>query len=1015
MSQYSLGKPLKVKNCLFLAAFLAVGFVGLSDRLLNSHSKAAAATTFTVTSAQDAGPGSLRQAILDANASAGPDVINFSIGSFRQTIVLASALPVITDPVTIDATTQPGFAGVPLIEVQPDRTLVFDGFKIIGGNSVLRGLILNRFRGHAIVLENGGGNVIEGNYIGTDVTGTVAAGNFSNGVFILSSSNNRVGGLTTAARNVIAGNFGNGVHMALGASNNLVQGNYIGISAQGNFAVPNFNHGVLIFNNAPNNTIGGTTAAARNVISGNQNDGISIDSSNGTVIQGNFIGTNAQGDAAINNISDNLAVANSSNTLIGGSTATPGTAPGNVIVSMFIFGGSQTLVQGNLIGTNAAGTAKISNFGIGVAMWGDVVIGGSTPGLRNVISGFNSGVLIANAGSGSILGNYIGTDITGTTAIPNGVGIENITNPKDTKIGGSSAGEGNLISGNSVGIQLKNSSSIVKGNLIGTQKDGTTSLGNTSHGIQITERSSENVIGGTEAGAANTIAFNGAGIFILPPSGNSNSTKNRIRGNKIHSNGELGFDLNADGVTLNDAGDADNGANGLQNYPNVLSVTTGATSTIEGTLNSTASSSFTLDFYVSDACDSSGFGEGETFIGSTQTTTDANGNSAFSVSFPASFLTGSAITATATDAGGNTSEFSVCRVVNQPGSVQFIAVQYFVEEQASVATITVSRTLGTADTASVDFSTSSGTATTGIDFTASSGTLTFGPGETIKTFTVPILEDQLDENLEFLNLALSNPTGVTLGLVSTAMLNVGDNDPSPTISISDATVGEGDSGLTDIQFNLNLSAASGRNVSVRFNTFGVSAFAGSDFQALFSQTVTFSPGETTKPITVKVVGDTSVEPAETFLVSLNLPMNATISDNTAVGTIIDDDSLLLLTEEGSQQALSLESVFFVRDPYPVASIFNLSDDDRTRIILFATGLKLAPGEDATAVTVVAQDPNVGVHPVQVEFVGPVPSFNWLTQVVVRLPAGLADKPSALISITVHGVTSNQVLITIKAP
>jgi uncharacterized protein (TIGR03437 family) len=141
----------------------------------------------------------------------------------------------------------------------------------------------------------------------------------------------------------------------------------------------------------------------------------------------------------------------------------------------------------------------------------------------------------------------------------------------------------------------------------------------------------------------------------------------------------------------------------------------------------------------------------------------------------------------------------------------------------------------------------------------------------------------------------------------------------------------------------------------------------------------------------------------------------TISDSTAVGTIIDDDSLLLLTEDGSQQALSLESVFFVRDPYPVDSIFNLSADDRTRIILFATGLKLAPGENATAITARAQDPNVGIHPMLVEFVGPVPSFPWLTQVVVKLPEGLADKPSALVSITVHGVESNKVLITLKAP
>ena len=141
----------------------------------------------------------------------------------------------------------------------------------------------------------------------------------------------------------------------------------------------------------------------------------------------------------------------------------------------------------------------------------------------------------------------------------------------------------------------------------------------------------------------------------------------------------------------------------------------------------------------------------------------------------------------------------------------------------------------------------------------------------------------------------------------------------------------------------------------------------------------------------------------------------TIADNSAVGTIIDDDSLRLLTEEGSQHALSLESVFFVTDPFPVLNTLNFSSDQRTRIILFATGLKLAPGEDATAVTARAQDPNVGVHPLQVEFVGPVPSFPWLTQVVVKLPDGLGDKGSALVSISVHGADSNQVIVAIKAP
>jgi len=264
-------RTFNLKTCLFFATLTAVAVIGLGEKFLDSRFKASAASTFMVTNAQDSGAGSLRQAILDANANAGPDVINFSIGSFQQTIVLSSLLPVITDPVTIDATTQPGFAGQPLIEVKPDGQVIGDGFKITGGNSVIRGLIINSFRGSGIVIETGGGNVIEGNYIGTDVTGTVQTANIQMGVQILSSNNNRVGGLTTAARNVISGNGVHGVAIATGAANNVVQGNYIGISRTGDFKVQNNDTGVVILN-APNNTIGGTTATARNVIAGNEVD-----------------------------------------------------------------------------------------------------------------------------------------------------------------------------------------------------------------------------------------------------------------------------------------------------------------------------------------------------------------------------------------------------------------------------------------------------------------------------------------------------------------------------------------------------------------------------------------------------------------------------------------------------------------------------------------------------------------------------------------------------------------------
>ena len=1011
MSHYSLSNNLKLRNYLLFATLIAAASVGLSHRFLDSHSKASAATTFTVTNAQDAGAGSLRQAILDANANAGADVINFSIGSFQQTIVLASPLPVITDPVTIDGTTQPGFAGTPLIEVQPDGQVIGDGFKITGGNSVLRGLIINGFRGHAIVLETGGGNVIEGNYIGTDKTGTVAQGN-QNGISI-TSSNNRVGGLTDAARNVISRNFGHGVSIGNAASNNLVQGNYIGVDKTGLSALPN-DMGVVV--SGANNTIGGATASARNIISGNHFEGIVIGAANGTVVQGNFIGTNAPGDAAIPNGSESVRVSNSNNTLIGGPTSSPGTAPGNVVMSMFIGGGTQTLVQGNLVGTNAAGTADMNGKAFGVTIWGDAIVGGSTPDKRNVISGFGEGISFANSGGGSVIGNYIGTDITGTVRIGNSTGIRVGGNIKDIKIGGVNPGEGNVISGNTIGIELESNSAIVKGNFIGTREDGTTALRNSAHGIQIGGFSSENVIGGTEPGAANTIAFNSiSGISTQRLGGTFTSTRNRIRGNRIHSNGALGIDLDANHVTLNDTDDADIGSNELQNFPTVDSVTTGATTTIQGTFNSTANRVFTLDFYVSSSCDASGFGEGASFIGSSPATTDADGDSAYFVQFPVSLPAGSVVTATATDAVGNTSEFSLCHFVNAPGSVQFIAIQHTVQEEAGFATITVSRTFGSVENGSVDFATSSNTAISGTDFTASSGTITFGPGETIKSFTIPIIDDSLDEVFETINLTLTNAVGFTLGSQSTAVLVVNDNDPAPTISITDAVVGEGDSGFTDMQFTLTLSTVSGRLVRVGFNTFGFTALAGSDFQSVFSTLVSFNPGETTKTMTVRVIGDTNVEFNETFTVLLNQPLGVTISDFTAVGTIIDDDSLRLLTEEGTQNAVSVESVFLVRDPFAVVNTLNFSADNRTRITLFATGLKLNAGEGTTAVTAAAQDPDFGVHPVPVEFVGPVPGFPWMTQVIVRLPDSIANKPSVLMLLTVHGVDSNKALITLKSP
>jgi hypothetical protein len=180
---------------------------------------------------------------------------------------------------------------------------------------------------------------------------------------------------------------------------------------------------------------------------------------------------------------------------------------------------------------------------------------------------------------------------------------------------------------------------------------------------------SNTVVGGIEAGQLNAIAHNGSdGVVIFNPP----ATGNRIRGNSIHSNGGLGIDLHNDGVTLNDVPevgppDTDGGANGLQNFPVLGSaVTVSGSTTISGSLSSTPNTTFTIDFYASAACDPSGHGEGATHIGSQTVTTDGSGQATIDVTLGVGLTPGTAVTATATDAAGNTSEFSACRTATAP-------------------------------------------------------------------------------------------------------------------------------------------------------------------------------------------------------------------------------------------------------------------------------------------------------------------------------------------------------------
>jgi titin len=760
------------------------------------------APLYTVTNTNDEGIGSLRWVLTNANANPGPDTIDFAIGTGVQTITPLSALPIITGPVTIDGTTQPGFAGTPIIELNGSSAgSGVNGLTINGGSSTVRGLVINRFAGDGIRLQSSNnvvagnyigtnvagtaalGNVhgvqatgasavnntiggttaadrnllsgnthgvrigdsvtgtqVLGNYIGTNATGTLALGNTGFGIIIQGAgSNNTIGGATAGARNIIAGN-GTGIWLNnVGVGGTFVQGNFIGTDVAGNVDLGNNIRAILI-QDAPNNTIGGGTAGAGNLISGTNGDGVLIfgPGSTGNVLQGNFIGTNAAGTASVPNgngisisgaaksnligsngdgvndsaerniISGNTSrgvhilgagtdqnivagnylgtdvtgtvdlgnkfagveIENASGNIVGGTAAGAGNLiSGNDGPGLRIVNSTNTVVQGNYIGTNAAGTAALGNTVRGIFITGGAannLIGGTTAGARNIISGtllFEGIGIFGSATGNRVQGNYIGTDVTGTVDLGNklvGVGIFNASS--GNIIGGSAAGAGNLIAGNDGhGLWISNSNgTVVQGNRIGTTVTGIALLGNGSSGIFIDGGSSNSLVGGTTAGAGNIIAGNvQSGVRIL----GSTTTGNSIRGNSIHSNGGLGIDLGGDGVTANDAGDADSGPNNLQNFPVLSAAVPGASTAIAGTLNSQPNTTFKVDFYASATADPSGYGEGQRYLGSITVTTDGSGNASFNLLLAAATSAGEILTATATDPSGNTSEFSLAVAV----------------------------------------------------------------------------------------------------------------------------------------------------------------------------------------------------------------------------------------------------------------------------------------------------------------------------------------------------------------
>lgn len=647
----------------------------------------AEAKTFVVNGlgdASDANPGdgvcgnsfnicTLRAAIQEANAFAGADTITFNLGSGTPVITLPpdSPLPFITTPVTINGAT----GGATRIRLQGSYSVSY-GLVVGTGSdgSLINSLGIQGFGVDGLVVAN---NVtVQNCYVGTSGA-TADEGNTNDGIRV-DGNNNVIGGTTAGTGNVISGNGHYGVHLILSASGNQIQGNLVGTLPSGGVAKGNGSGGIFLEyasgNAITNNTIGGTSAAARNIISGNNGNGITISGSGATAnnIQGNYIGTDFNGTARLGNASHGVAVkfAGTNNKIGGASAGTRNIISANKDTGVFLQESPGTKVQGNYIGTDVTGAAALGNANGVKALSPDDIIGGSASGAGNVISGNSARGLVLGerASRNTIQGNLIGTDSSGTKRLGNAISgitfrydVEAVGGTNNT-IGGGTAGAGNVISangGNGVEIDSRFSDNVLAGNLIGTDFNGTANLGNTGHGIFIA--SSRNAVGG--AGLQNTIAFNANnGITIF--GGN-----NRISSNSIFSNGSLGIDLNNDGVTANDAGDSDTGPNNLQNFPVLTSATYDPSSNstvVQGTLNSAPGASFTIEFFASSIADQTLYGEGQTFRGSTSVTTNAIGDVGFTVTLDAPVSGGQVITATATDATNNTSEFSKAVLVAGP-------------------------------------------------------------------------------------------------------------------------------------------------------------------------------------------------------------------------------------------------------------------------------------------------------------------------------------------------------------
>ena len=867
----------------------------------------------------------LRAAIQAANATPAADTILFA--SSITTLTLTLPIPQSTTPMAIDGANASAVGG--RVNINGNNVVGSFDFNAGAQGSTLKNLVIRNFNDDGVAIV-GHGYTIENNYIGVTPQGTAASRNTGDGISVtgvaappanipnlgLPSDLTNIATVTAdliaafssippnyIQNNVISGNDGDGIDIfSENAAVNIVSNNRIGSSASGLNAIPNgtgggTGHGVRInsFSYAnvigPGNQISGNNSdpdshgvaliagAVRypNFISGNIiGPSSAIVTGLGNSVHGIFVDTRPQTAAPPNNPTNLGALIGPGNIIGYNGDAAPGAdLNGPVDAGIAISGNSARIrVYGNFIGVgedpvNQGTFVDIGNRGDGITVnTADHEIGGTLPVLKNVISSNDRhGISVRGSGVHSlrIVGNLIGRDPLDQVFQPNGQDGIRIFESSGVQIGGSAAGEGNTIAGNA------------------------------RHGVKL---------GSTSSGSSNLISAN-----------------------SIYANGDLGIDLDRivdDPDPIPDPLGPDPNtiyANFGQNQPEVCNgnnipgcvlpsyaLATGAT-TFGWRLQSAPNTPYAIEVYASISPDPSGSGEGQRFLGSFTTTTNAqavaSGTQSITPAMP--FDTRGryiSLTARATNTidppgpvasgpANNSSEFSNAVRIPSPGSLQFSLGAYSVNENAGSISIEVQRVGGSDGVVSVQYATANGSAIQPGDYAATSGGLFWPNGDIApKSFTVNIVNDAIDENDETLSLILLSPGGgATVGNPSNVNLSIIDDDLPPVISIADLSLAEGQSGTTAFNFTVSLSAASERQVSFRATSAdGSATVSNNDYQALGPTLFAIDPGQISRQVTVNVVGDTTPEANETFLVNLGTPFNTTIGDGQAVGTIVDDDS-----------------------------------------------------------------------------------------------------------------------------